>query len=78
MVFWAIEGLRRMTTGANSIAWCFKFKTVRFVAVAASHTALMHLALNKRAIDIDLALNLPVCMVQVLPESLGPIMVKKL
>jgi hypothetical protein len=47
MVFWAIVGLWRMAVGANPIARCFKFKTVGFVAIAASHAALMHFALNK-------------------------------
>jgi hypothetical protein len=47
MVLWGIVGLWRMTAGANSIARCFKLKTVGFVTIAASHAALVHFALNK-------------------------------
>jgi hypothetical protein len=48
------------------------------MAVAATHTALVHFALDKRAVDIDLVLNLAVWMIQPFPQYLWLIMIEKL
>ena len=49
-----------MTLGAHAVALCNQLVAVRVMAIGAGHPSLMHLALNERAVNIDLLADLPI------------------
>ena len=70
-----IIGLRCMTGCTQLIAIGFQSQAVRFVTIATAHAALIHLTLHKRAINIDLVLDLAIGMVESLAKNLGLVVV---
>ena len=50
----------QMTLGAHAVALCNQLVAVRVMAIGAGHPSLMHLALNERAVNIDLLADLPI------------------
>ena len=66
-----------MAGGAEGIAFRAQLSTVRVVAVAASDTARVHLALEKRAPIVDLAALLAIAVVKGRGEERRTIMVKE-
>src|SRR5271165_636315 len=51
---------RRVALEANAVAWGAKLQTMRIVTVAAGHSCVEHSALDKRAVLVNLILNLSV------------------
>ncbi len=68
VVFWSIEGIGFVAAGAQRVALRLEIRAVPVVAIAAHHARRVHLALQERAIDIDLVLDLAVVEVERLIE----------
>ena len=63
MMAGVIIGLRRMAASTDLITIGFQLQAVRLMAVTAAHTTLVHFALHKRAIDINLILYLTISVI---------------
>src|SRR3546814_2460819 len=59
-----VEHARPMALRAGRVARQLELEAVRIVAIGTNHPVLMHLALQERAVDIDLFLHLPIRRVQ--------------
>ena len=64
MVGGGVEHLGAVALGADTVAGGTQCLAVGFVAVAADHAGLVHLALQERAVDVDLVQNLSIRVVQ--------------
>ena len=64
-----------VTLRANGVALCTQVTAMRFMAIAATHAALVHLALQKRAIDIDFVVDLAIREIQAVPQQSQSMMV---
>src|SRR5262245_8848850 len=64
-----------MTTCAQRVALGPQVQTVWLVAIAAAHTGLRHLALQKRSVDVNLVLLLPVGEAEAFGEQRQPVLI---
>ena len=65
-----------MTPCAESVALGSQLQAVRVVAIAARDPGPVHLALQERAIDVDLILDLTVGVIEILGQQRDPIVVE--
>ena len=55
-----VIGAGQMTLGTHAVAFRHQLVAVRVMAVGTGHPGLMHLALDKRSVDIDLVTDLTI------------------
>ena len=60
MVCGVVVGAGEMALGTHAVAFCHKLVAVRVMAVGTGHAGLMHLALNKRTVDVYLVADLSI------------------
>ena len=66
-----VVAIGKMALRAQGVALGEQCQAVRFVAVAAGHAFPVHLALHERAVDVHLAEDLPVGVVEPLCQQRG-------
>ena len=71
MVLFRIINLCPMTLEAQTVAFLDRFYAVNIVAVTAAYITTIHLALGKRAVNINLFQDLPIGKIQVFGEQAG-------
>ena len=59
-----VVGGRQMARRAHAIPFCPQLEAVRLVAVRTTHAGRVHLALHERAVDVDLAVDLAVGVIE--------------
>ena len=58
-----------MTLGADCIPFGNKGTAVRLMTVGASHALPIHFTLQKRAVDVDLIIDLPISVIETWPQK---------
>ena len=69
VVILGIVDFRIVALRAYAVTGCSQRRTMWFVAVRANNTGLVHLALYKGSIDVDLVKDLPIRMIQRLAQQ---------
>src|SRR5665648_593698 len=69
--------IRQVTPITKGIALNVYFQAVRVVTVRADHPLVIHFALQKRGVNIDLILNLPVGKIEVVFQKRWSVCIQK-
>ncbi len=77
MVAGLVEFRCLVTLQAHRVTGCSQFKTVGLMAITAGYASLIHLTLDKRAIDIDFTIDLAVRVIPALVQQHWLVMVQQ-
>ena len=74
---WVVEFLRQVAATTQGVALVVKPQAVRLMTIAAGDSLHVHLALQERAINVDLLEDLAVIMVERTIQQCGPMCVQE-